>query len=54
VSEEAEDESELSDGSFASYDDEYEREVRRPLVQEMNDYEDACARSEEDGWFYED
>jgi hypothetical protein len=50
----AEDEGDsLSDGVSAVYE-EYEREVRQAHVQEMNDYQDGWARSEEDGWFYED
>ncbi|RME57969.1 hypothetical protein D6779_07500 [Candidatus Parcubacteria bacterium] len=38
--------------------EEYQREIRneviQPLIEELQEYEDSWARSEEDGWFYED
>lgn len=42
------------DYSSAPYDDEFQREVVQPLVEEMQNDQDSWARSDEDGWFYED
>lgn len=36
------------------YDDDYQREVVQPLIQELQEDLDSYARSEEDGWFYAD
>lgn len=36
------------------YDDDYQREVVQPLIDEFQEDQDSYARSEEDGWFYED
>ena len=36
------------------YDDDYQKEVIQPLIEEIQGDQDAWARSEEDGWFYED
>lgn len=34
------------------YDDDYQKEVIQPLIDEIQGDQDAWARSEEDGWFY--
>ncbi|MEN3373160.1 hypothetical protein [Dechloromonas sp. ZS-1] len=36
------------------YDDDYQREVVQALIEEFQEDQDSYARSEEDGWFYED
>lgn len=36
------------------YDDDYQKEVVQPLIEELQEDQDSYARSEEDGWFYED
>jgi hypothetical protein len=42
----------LEDDS-SSYDDDYQKEVVEPLIEEFQSDQDDWARSEEDGWFYE-
>lgn len=36
------------------YDDEYQQEVVQSLLEEIQSDQDSWARSEEEGWFYED
>ena len=43
-----------SDDDSDPYDDDYQSEVMQPLIAELQEDQDAWARSDEDGWFYED
>jgi hypothetical protein len=45
---------EFEDYSSNSYEDEYQREVVQPLIEEIQSDQDSWARSDEEGWFYED
>jgi hypothetical protein len=36
------------------YDDDSHREVVQPLIEEIQSDQDAWARTEEEGWFYDD
>ncbi len=36
------------------FDEEYEKEVLEPLREEVNDDQDSWARSDDDGWYYEE
>lgn len=47
------DDASFQDGTSEA-DDEYHREVVQPILDEMRDDQDSFARSEEDGWYYED
>lgn len=49
---ETEQTADLEDDS-SSYDDDYQKEVVEPLIEEFQSDQDDWARSEEDGWFYE-
>ncbi len=40
--------------NYDPYDEEYHREVVQPLMEEFYGDQVALARSEEEGWFYED
>lgn len=42
------------EGDDSAFAEEHKREVIEPLFQEQSSDQDAWARSEEDGWFYED
>lgn len=50
---EAEQATDLEDDSVA-YDDDYQKDVVQPLIEEFQSDQDDWARSEEDGWFYDD
>ena len=49
-----ESEADIVQNDDSAFDEEHRREVLQPLIEEMNSDQDAWARSDEDGWFYED